>query len=270
MSYILEALKKSQAERQLGALPTIHAPSLHGEVAAASGAAWKKPLPLAVMAMAAIIVALLALVWRQPSPAVAPVSADAGTAATPAVAGNVAAPAAPATSAAATTTATNPSLTVAPSAPVAALSAPTAVAQPVAMPPAPVEPVETLKPSKAAAAPTPGSTLAERPEPVRKPASPASTDVAAHAQPLPSTVAPAAPDDTVQSVRELPEPIQRAIPPIAVGGYIYSKNPADRLLLIDKVLRHEGEEVAAGLVLEKLLPKAAVFNYKGYRYRVPY
>lgn len=70
--------------------------------------------------------------------------------------------------------------------------------------------------------------------------------------------------------RDLPEPIQRQIPPLAIGGYIYSKNPADRLLLIDKVLRHEGEELAPGLVLEKLQPKAAIFSFKGYRYRVPY
>lgn len=54
------------------------------------------------------------------------------------------------------------------------------------------------------------------------------------------------------------------------GGYIYSKNAEDRLLLVDKVLRHEGEEVAPGLLLERLLPKAAVMNFKGYRYRVAY
>ena len=52
------------------------------------------------------------------------------------------------------------------------------------------------------------------------------------------------------------------------GGYMYSKNPADRLLLIDKVLRREGEEVAPGLVLEKLQPKQAIFGFRGYRYRV--
>jgi general secretion pathway protein B len=51
---------------------------------------------------------------------------------------------------------------------------------------------------------------------------------------------------------------------------MYSANPADRLLLIDKALRHEGEEVAPGLILEKLLPKAAVMNYRGTRYKVPY
>jgi general secretion pathway protein B len=71
-------------------------------------------------------------------------------------------------------------------------------------------------------------------------------------------------------MRDLPEPIQRSLPQVAVGGYIYSRNPADSLLLVDKVLRHEGEEVAPGLVLEKLLPKAAIFSFKGYRYRVPY
>ena len=275
MSYILEALKKSQAERQLGALPTIHAPSLHGEVAAAPGAAWKKPLPLAVMAMAAVIVALLALVWRQPATTAAPVGA--ASSATPAAAGAVAAPvAATATASIAPAVAEHaglaaPAAAVAPnpglaaSAPPPAVATPAAAAQPVAMPPPAIEAVETLKPLKTVAA----QVTAERPEPARKPAPLAVAADAVHAQPSPPA-ALAAPDDAAPSVRELPEPIQRAIPPIAVGGYIYSKNPADRLLLIDKVLRHEGEEVAAGLVLEKLLPKAAVFNYKGYRYRVPY
>jgi general secretion pathway protein B len=278
MSYILEALKKSQAERQLGALPTIHAPSLHGEVAAAPGAAWKKPLPLAVMAMAAVIVALLALVWRQPATTAAPVGA--ASSATPAAAGAVGAPVATAATAAATAsiapavaehaglaapaTAGAPNPGLAASAP--AVAVPSAAAQPVAMPPPAIEALETRKPLKTAAAPA----STERPESARKPAPPAAAADGAHPQPSPPVAVAAAPDDVATSVRELPEPIQRAIPPIAVGGYIYSKNPADRLLLIDKVLRHEGEEVAAGLVLEKLLPKAAVFNYKGYRYRVPY
>ncbi|WP_172402236.1 general secretion pathway protein GspB, partial [Janthinobacterium sp. GW460P] len=91
------------------------------------------------------------------------------------------------------------------------------------------------------------------------------------AAPAPAVPAPTpAGEESVPGMRDLPEPIQRQIPPISIGGYIYSKNPADRLLLIDKVLRHEGEELAPGLVLEKLQPKAAIFSFKGYRYRVPY
>jgi len=57
---------------------------------------------------------------------------------------------------------------------------------------------------------------------------------------------------------------------VTFGGYMYSSNPSDRLLIVDKALRHEGEEVAPGLVLEKLLPRAAVMNFRGTRYRVAY
>ena len=77
-------------------------------------------------------------------------------------------------------------------------------------------------------------------------------------------------EDTVRTLQQLPEAIQREIPKVAFGGYIYSPDPAERLLLVDKMLRREGEEVAPGLVLERLLPKAAVMNYRGYRYRVAY
>jgi general secretion pathway protein B len=148
------------------------------------------------------------------------------------------------------------------SAPVVATPAPAAAAAPAAAPvnagPAPLPaPVADLPPSVANLAR--GS--ASAPQPV----------AAAVPAPAPAPVKPAAaPEEPVVNLRDLPEPIQRSIPPVTVGGYIYSKNPADRLLLVDKILRHEGEEVAPGLLLEKLQPKEAVFNFKGYRYRVPY
>lgn len=77
-------------------------------------------------------------------------------------------------------------------------------------------------------------------------------------------------EEELRLLRELPAEIQREVPPLAIGGYIYSKNPADRLLLIDKILRHEGDQLAPGLTLEKLQRNGAVMNFKGYRYRVPY
>ena len=226
MSYILEALKKSQAERQLGELPSIHAPQvqLHGG-AAASGAR-RGPVWLA---LAGILVAVAAaLLWWQPwqAPAPLPVPAAALAAAAPPPA----------------------------SAPV---PAPLPVAAPVAAAPAMPVPLPEPKPVPKAQA--------------QREAPPAPAVAAAPVMPLPAVAAPApAADESVPGMRDLPEPIQRQIPPIALGGYIYSKNPADRLLLIDKVLRHEGEEVAPGLVLEKLQPKGAIFSFKGYRYRVPY
>jgi general secretion pathway protein B len=86
----------------------------------------------------------------------------------------------------------------------------------------------------------------------------------------PATAPAPSPEDSLPYLAQLPDAMQREVPRVAFGGYMYSANPADRLLLVDKTLRHEGEEVAPGLVLEKLLPKAAVMNFRGMRYRVPY
>uniref|UniRef100_UPI0025BE46E0 general secretion pathway protein GspB n=1 Tax=Massilia sp. UBA6681 TaxID=1946839 RepID=UPI0025BE46E0 len=92
------------------------------------------------------------------------------------------------------------------------------------------------------------------------------------ARPVLVAAAPAAPsaEDHIGPLQSLPESVQREIPKVSFGGYIYSPNPAERLLLVDKMLRREGEEVAPGLVLERLLPKAAIMNYRGSRYRVAY
>jgi general secretion pathway protein B len=151
-----------------------------------------------------------------------------------------------------------PSQAVAP----AAAPAPAPAAEPTPLP----APVADLPPSVAKLA------KAAAPEPPAKPQAQAQAQT--QTQTPPAAAVPAkpstAPEEPVMNLRDLPDPIQRSIPQVSVGGYIYSKNPSDRLLLIDKVLRHEGEEVAPGLTLEKLLPKEAVFNFKGYRYRVPY
>ncbi|MRW88361.1 hypothetical protein GJ698_30240, partial [Pseudoduganella sp. FT26W] len=69
MSYILEALKKAQAERQLGSSPTIHAPTLQAAEPASSAARFSKPMLLAVLGMAVVIGVLLVLVWRPFAPA---------------------------------------------------------------------------------------------------------------------------------------------------------------------------------------------------------
>jgi general secretion pathway protein B len=207
MSYILEALKKSQAERQLGSSPTLHAMPVGGVVQDAA-AARRRPLWIGLAAIATVA-ALAAGAWHFNAPDTRP------------------------------------------AAPQKVVVAPAPVPVPVVVPP-PVPPLAVVPSSS--------------PVPVQKP-------VIARPAPAPvQAAAPAAPaeEEKLQTLRELPEAIQRTVPPITFGGYMYSKNPADRLLLIDKTLRHEGEEVAPGLVLEKLLPKAAVMNYKGYRYRVPY
>lgn len=237
MSYILEALKKAQAERQLGSAPTVHTMTIEPVSSAGEGRA-RVPLwgVIGVGVLGACAVAAYA--WRS-APASAP-AAVVLTAPTPAAA-------------------TAPVVAQAPAAvPAPAVMAPVIVTPPPAPIPAPAAaPAMAKAPvaEKAVAATTPApSIVAARPTPAR-PESPA-------------IAAPA--EDSYPTQQSLPDAVQRELPQVVFGGYMYSKNPADRLLLIDKVLRHEGEEVAPGLTLERLLPKAAVMNYRGFRYRVPY
>ncbi|WEM96349.1 general secretion pathway protein GspB [Telluria mixta] len=212
MSYILEALKKAQAERQLGNAPTIHAPPAVTPAPAAAAAS-RRPLFIGLGAGALVVVAGALVLWR-PAPAPAP--------------------------------------------------APQAVTQRAPAPAAPApEPLVVSAPPAPAPVPAPVPTSA----PVRERAPAPPVAVAA---PAPAPVAKAAPEDNLPFLQQLPDAQQRDIPRVTFGGYMYSANAADRLLIVDKALRHEGEEVAPGLVLEKLLPKTAVMNFRGIRYRVAY
>ncbi|AKU22137.1 general secretion pathway protein GspB [Massilia sp. NR 4-1] len=246
MSYILEALQKAQAERQLGEAPTIHAPTLE-RGATRTARSGKRPLVLALVLMSAAVAGLLAMLLRSPAqPPAAQLPASAAPTAAPAPA-------------AATPAAVQAESVVAP-ARTAASAVPQAVSAPIAAAPA------------AAPVPVKASDIADAPKPASKVGVKAArAHVAEEAGgKAPAAAAPAEQEERAQLLRELPEPIQRAIPQISMSGYMYSKNPADRLILIDKVLRREGEEVAPGLVLEKLQAKGAVFSFRGYRYRVPY
>lgn len=256
MSYILEALKKAQAERQLGETPTIHAPTLETGVPR-EGRGTRLPLAAAVGVMGAVIAGLVVVLWHQAgqpegAAAAAPALTPAPVAAVPAPAVVAAPVPAPAPMAAVPTPAPVTAGAAPTPAPVAAAAtAPIPVVATVAAAPA--------MPQPAAQSGTPPVDVKPVPVPARQPAA------AAEAKPVERPQ-----EEPVQALRDLPEPIQRAIPPVAMSGYMYSPNPADRMILIDKVLRREGDEVAPGLVLAKLEPKGAVFTFRGYRYRMPY
>ncbi|MGZ3182982.1 MAG: general secretion pathway protein GspB [Telluria sp.] len=212
MSYILEALKKAQAERQLGSTPGLHAVP---PVAAAPQGRNLTPVLLGVGGLA-VVAAVGAYFYLRAGDAVRVQPAP------PAVAAKSAQP---------------------------------------APQPAPVVP----------AAPPPATVAAPAPTVVAAPAPPRAAPQPVISSPpvrAPATAADA--DASLPTVRELPDGVRTGLPQPALGGYIYSDNPADRLLLVDKNLRHEGEEVAPGLVLDKINAHYAVMNYRGTRYKVPY
>jgi general secretion pathway protein B len=246
MSYILDALKKAESERNLGAVPNVYANAPQA-VHADGNASWGKILPWSVAAIALGVV-LIVLAWLQPWRA-QPV-------ATAPIPVTVPQPV--------PTPVTSSEPTPAPVAPPVVASAPV---KPTDEPPQ-VKPAPIAKPAVPAAEKKIADTA---PAKVEKPIvkAEAKPDTKAEVKPEVKLEAKADGSD-VGTARDLPQAIQSQLPPISVNGYLYDKDPADRSVLMNQKLLREGDTVAPDLVLEKLLPKGAVLNYKGYRYRITF
>ena len=74
----------------------------------------------------------------------------------------------------------------------------------------------------------------------------------------------------ILALHELPSDVRRAIPPLVVNGSVYSKNPADRFLIVNGLIVHESDSVAPDVVLESIGPRAAVLSTLGHRFEISY
>lgn len=230
MSYILDALKKSEAQRHAGKIPTVVAPQgVQIESARASRAR------LFVWIALALAVALAAGWWARqfiyhPERDAAASPADRGAPATDA--GNAVVPPASARSGEAI-----PRLKLASSLP--------ARETPVTAPAA--------EPAKPAAQPAV--------QPVTQAARTPAAPPPAHDAP-----APAAARGAVVPYANLPPAIRQSLPPLVVGGFAAGESGGTMVMVDDKLVR-EGDEVAPGIRVEKILVNGAEFAYKGYRFR---
>ncbi len=158
----------------------------------------------------------------------------------------------PEPAAAPATTAVSPDMAVAPLPTPAPVPAPAARAAQLARPPA-------------AAATRPATAVASK-----RPAA-AAASVATVAGPAAAAdTAPAPPAARVPSMAELPDAIRGQLPKLTIGGSMYSDDPAARLLIIGGQPYRERDRVAPGLVLEQIQPKAAILDFKGTRFRLPF
>lgn len=242
MSYILDALRRADAERERGGVPSLHAqpvPLLSGD----ADSERRGPAPgVWMVAGAALVVAAFAA-WQfagdETVPA-APVTArDAAVSAAPP-------PPAPAT----------PPTTVA-AAPPATL--PQADALPATRPDAAA--TKPLPPAKASA-----DTAPRRPATAPAPARRAPTAPGADAPAAPSTPA----DARIHAIHELPDDVRRDLPKLAIGGSVYSEQPTERMLIVNGQVAREKDRLGPELVLEQIRLKSAVLRFRGYRYELAY
>jgi general secretion pathway protein B len=267
MSYILDALKKADSERQHGKAPDIYSQQTSNNPLETEDSFQGKPIIwLLLIALIILLAAFLLFINLYRTPAA--VIASSGQIVAPLVAANV--PATPTVQSTPSTTMAVPaSAVVAPAvvsaaAPTVTSTTPPAAAEnPTPVVAAPAEPV-LLQPSPKLSMPA-----TKEKHDKRHASAPASSSTAAK-KPAATNEADLAIETVSTTLRDLPLNIQNEIPTVTVGGYIYSANRAECQLLINKQLLHEGDQVAPGLLLERMMPHSAILNYKGNRYRISY
>jgi general secretion pathway protein B len=244
MSYILDALRRADAERERGAVPSLQSQQ-HTIIEDDAATARPRSLVWAVVALALALLAVLAwsLLGGGSTPPRAPIE---GSITTPAPAPLPAAQPAPALP-----TATVPALPTAPAVPT-----PTPAASPApTLPPAPTAtmtaaPAPRTGPEARRAAPAP---TAKRP-PAAAPGAPGA--------------GPATAEPRVHAQSELPDEIRRDLPKVVINGSSYSGDAASRMVMINGQVFHEGDRLAPDLVLERIRLKSAVMVFRGWRYEV--
>lgn len=140
---------------------------------------------------------------------------------------------------------------------------PASVPAPTAAQPATAGPA--VKPEAAAPVPT----IMAPPQPEAKPApAPKAEEKKPAAKPIPPKDLPP-PPDRVLALAELPPALRETLPPFAIRGFVHSDDSRSRMVVINDRMLQEGDEVAAGLRLERIDPDGIVLNYKGYRFLAP-
>ncbi len=236
MSYILDALKRADAERTRGAVPGLHARQLPGSGYIAPMHT-RHPVWL-LTAGAALLAAVAVGLWLWRTPPEAPRRPE--------------------------------PLAAAPVAP-AAKPLPMAT-QAARHPPPPTQPAVTAKAQGSsqnaagqAVLPPPMGTSPAR-NAATTAANPAAATTAAPA--VATSVAPPAAPVATPLLSELPDTLRSQVPALTITGTVYAEDPKQRLLLVNNQVLPQGSVVAPELTLEDIRPRSSVFNFRGTRFRV--
>jgi general secretion pathway protein B len=251
MSYILDALRRADAERSRGAVPGLHAQNMPGDGAPAARGVSPAVWVAGAAGMLVVAGALLFAVgpWRAFAPA-----SEARVAPAPLAQGELPPP------------------------------QPGAIdpgARPIEPPlgrgnPLPAYPPPPRAPQTAAPSPRPSAreALADRAAEGRiatlePKAAKAQPSVEHYGAPIaPATATAPARAAAVPNINDLPPNVRSQLPRLAVGGAIYSDTPAARMVILNGQVFHEGDKPAADTVLEQIRLKSAVLNFRGQRYEI--
>lgn len=239
MSYILDALRKSEQERRQAD------PSVLGSIAADTVALPRPSFTPFLVAGASLLVALaVAIFWayrdNRPTASTATITSSAPTRGT---------------------TTTEPPVLAEPAARVPDAServAPELKRSPFAPPQEDGTVRDLANEARVDSPPKPAAL-----EPAPAPIVPAPPVIARAASP------PTFAADPIKFLFAMPPEFQRALPELTVNIHIYAPHDADRILYINNRQYQAGDRVRDDIVLEEIVPDGAVMNYRGQRFKLP-
>ncbi len=247
MSYILDALKKSQHARQLGKVPTIDTSQLDTEPRHGAPTRWI--YSAVVLALVAIIVAAYGIVdkrTRVPSATTYDPSPASPATPSPRHAGKP------------------PAVSHTPRMPVMAASAPAAsyaIAADMDIDTSNLEagpvPFELFGAEAPASSPAPSPTQYSE----------MASGIAMEHEET-SSVPIAEVDTAVPLLRQLSPEFRQTVPPLSLDVHVFREDPARRFVLINETLYREGEHTIEGPVVEEIAPDGVVLSYEGQLFRL--
>lgn len=271
MSYILEALKKSQRDRELGQVPDLTT-EFYTDTLETKSSMGPWIISSVVIALVALLIALYAVFGRQlDAPKVPEIQVQDPMLNLP----QISEPAAPKAKEQATT----------PSQPQKAIASIETEVQSTARPVAPVQkkiPQQTPK-EKVPATPPPIEPPPRQTEVERIRQEYAQMQAQEKQQPkirsqereAPASVSPppakkaAAVTTAHPAAHELPTDVRSRIPPRNIMLQSYSENPADRFVIMNSVKLHQGQSTADGLQVLEIRVDGLLLGFEGYEFFQP-
>lgn len=94
--------------------------------------------------------------------------------------------------------------------------------------------------------------------------------VAEHPQSKPQAIAPSEPpaENRLYKLKELPSSVRKSLPAFSIAALLYSSSPSSRMVRVNDEMMHEGEVLTSGLKLEEITADGVIFSYQNYRFFV--
>ena len=75
-------------------------------------------------------------------------------------------------------------------------------------------------------------------------------------------------ENKTYKLEEIPLSVRGGLPAFSISALLYSVNPGSRMVRINEKMMREGQELAAGLRLEEIAKDGLIFSYRKYRFYV--